>query len=251
MHAPIDCAETHARFSQAKARRAQEILSRKVVVRDDYRLIRRVAGLDVAYVGRGEHATGIGVAAVLSYPSLSLIDCIVYVSRVCIPYIPGLLAFREMAVLAPAVIRLESLYNIDLYVVDGHGIAHPRRLGIASHIGVVFDKPSIGVAKRRLYGRETVVAGRRVLLDEKGDIIAVIVESGRGSRIYVSPGNKITPLSAAKLVVSMLRRGRRLPEPTRIADKISKSVKRQVTSRRVSYGFSRCSDNNFHDISLI
>ncbi|MCE4601429.1 MAG: endonuclease V [Desulfurococcales archaeon] len=251
MHASINCSETHARFSQARARRAQEVLSRKVVVRDDYRQIRRIAGLDVAYAGRGEYTTGIGVAVVLSYPSLSLIDCVVYVSRVCIPYIPGLLAFREMAVLAPAVIRLESLYNIDLYVVDGHGIAHPRKLGIASHIGVVLDKPSIGVAKKRLYGRESIAAGKRVLLDENGDIIAVIVESGRGSRIYVSPGNKITPLSAAKLVASMLRGGRRLPEPTRIADKISKTVKRKIISSGITHGFSRCSDSSFHGISLI
>ena len=243
------CEMIKSRFSQDKARKAQLLLSRKVLLRDTYSPIRIVAGVDVAYMKGVDQDIGVGVVVALSYPSLRLIDCVVYIAKVCIPYIPGLLAFREMAVLGPALIRLNSLYSVDVYVVDGHGIAHPRRLGIASHIGVVMDRASIGVAKKRLYGREITIADRRVLVDDNGKVIAVVLESGRRSRIYVSPGNKITPFTAARLISSMLRKGRRLPEPTRVADRISKEIRRWLNETTPYLGYLRCSDSRFPGIS--
>ncbi len=239
----LACRDVESRFSPQIAMEAQRLLTSKLVLEDRYGPIRYVAGLDVAYVKRGEETVGAGVAVLLSYPSLEVEDCVAYVARVCIPYIPGLLAFREMNVLAPAVLKLESKNKVDLYVVDGHGIAHPRRFGIASHVGVVMDKPSIGVAKKRLYGREEVWKGSRVLLDEDGRILALILKSGRGSKIYVSPGHRITPFSAARLVSSMLRRGHRLPEPTRVADRISKSIRTRLKAGDMGSGFIDCLSN--------
>jgi deoxyribonuclease V len=215
-------------------------------VEDDYGPIRRVAGLDVAYIRRGEYSLGVGVAAVLHYPSLRLEDCVIYVGPVCVPYIPGLLAFREMAVLGPILAKLGKL--IDLYVADGHGIAHPRRFGIASHVGVVTDTPSIGVAKKRLYGREVREGTRRVLVSDNGERIAAIIESGRGKAIYVSPGHRISLESAVNLVKKMMRPGGRLPEPTRIADSISKRVRNELkTTVNSMAGFIGCSNSRSLD----
>ncbi len=184
----------------------------------------------------------------LRYPSLELVKCVAAVREVCIPYVPGLLAFREMAVLAPALARLIRLLGRkpDLIIVDGHGIAHPRRAGIATHVGVAFDIPSIGVAKRRLYGRETQQAGMELLVAEEGPI-AVILRKGR-SRIYVSPGHRVGLKTSARLVGSMLKRGR-LPEPTRLADKISKELRRNVEPPpQGSIRYIQCSNSSSRSI---
>ncbi len=213
-----------------------------MIVRDDYGPIHRVAGLDVAYTKVEGYDLGIGVAAVLSYPSLAEEACYAYTRIVCIPYIPGLLAFREMAVLGPIIARLRN--HIDLYVVDGHGIAHPRRFGIASHVGVVSNTPSIGVAKKRLYGKEIAEGPLRLLVGDNGEKIAAVIESGRGKEIYVSPGHRISLDSAVRLVKSMLKPGSRLPEPTRIADAISKRIRREVKRTGVARpGFIECSSS--------
>ena len=147
--------------------------------------------------------------------------------RVCIPYVPGLLAFREMAVLAPALLALSREVKPDLVIVDGHGIAHPRRAGIASHVGVVFNVPSIGVAKKRLYGSEVERGGLRILVDQRGAPIAALLMRGR-SKIYVSPGHRITLESSIKLITSMWKKGK-LPEPTRLADRVSKEIRAKMS----------------------
>jgi len=224
----INCGDIRERFSPERASRAQLRLRERVILNDDYPPLRHVAGLDVAYTRIGGLEYGIGVAVALSYPSLQVEGCIAYVTRVCVPYIPGLLAFREMVVLAPALLRLLRKTPIDLVLVDGHGIAHPRGLGIASHVGVVFDMPAIGVAKKRLYGKEVSVNSKRLLVAEDGSPIAVILESGRSSKIYVSPGHRVSVNSAARIVRAMLRKGRKLPEPTRIADTITKRLRRRL-----------------------
>lgn len=234
------CIRVERRFSPRTAARAQRLLAARLVVEDDFDPIRRVAGLDVSYTRRDSSSIGVGVAVLLSYPGLEVRECVAYISRVCIPYIPGLLAFREMEVLGPVLIRLASRGRVDLYVVDGHGIAHPRRFGIASHVGVVMDAPSIGVAKKRLYGREESLGGSRVLVDHSGMVLAHIIESGRGSRIYVSPGHRVSHATAARIISSMLRRGYRLPEPTRIADRVSRSLRGLLKSGRLTPGFIDC-----------
>ena len=247
MTSPKDlCSEIKRRFTSSKAYKAQHWIAQHAIVEDKYEPIRIVAGLDVAYRRSEDGSIGYGVAAALSYPSMKLIDCEVFIDKVCVPYIPGLLAFREMAVLAPALIRLLSRVKPNLLVVDGHGIAHPRRAGIATHVGVVFDIPSIGVAKKRLYGREVTDLDGTYLVDEKGSRIAAIIRRGGKSKLYVSPGHRLSVKTSSALVRSMLRRGR-LPEPTRVADRISKEVRTSFSPRSLPL-HRKCSDSSFYSI---
>jgi deoxyribonuclease V len=243
------CDEIRRRFSPEKAIRAQRTIARKALILDQYGPVRVVAGLDVAYKRFTSNTVGVGVAVALSYPGMRLIDCLVAVREVCIPYIPGLLAFREMAVLAPALTRLLSSTTVDLVVVDGHGIAHPRKAGIATHVGVVFNTPSIGVAKKRLTGKPMILDGQEVLVDDNGTPIAAVIRRGRGT-IYVSPGHRVGLKSSVSLVRSMLRRGK-LPEPTRVADAISKKFRNTLSPPRSDIEYIRCSDSSSHSISSL
>ncbi len=240
------CSDVEKRFSPSKAIRAQNILRSRVVLRDDFPPIRVVGGLDVAYLREGY---GIGVAIALSYPSMKVLDCWAYVRRICVPYIPGLLAFREMAVLAPALARLLSLNPLDLVVVDGHGVAHPRGLGIASHVGVAFDIASIGVAKKLLYGEIVEQGGRQYIVDRSGRRIGIVLKRPRGSVIYVSPGHKVSVETAGSLVEAMSKGNYKLPEPTRIADRVSKELRRLL--REPTSGYIRCSGSSSRSISFV
>ncbi|MEB3860214.1 MAG: endonuclease V, partial [Desulfurococcales archaeon] len=216
------CRAVRERFSVARAERAQRLMSSMLSLEDSYGPVRVVAGLDVAYKRYEGGEIGVGVAVALSYPGFRVLKCYAAVRLVCVPYIPGLLAFREMAVLSPAFKSLLLESRPDLVLVDGHGLSHPRGFGIASHVGVAFGVPSIGVAKKRLYGRERRQGDRVLLVSERGPVGEVI--NVGGSRIYVSPGHGVSLVSAASLVRGMLRR-HRLPEPVRVADSISKRVK--------------------------
>ncbi len=238
------CESILRRFDAGKAIRAQRKLANKIILKDDFNPIRVVVGLDAAYV-KGNPRLGVGVAVALSYPSMRLIDCQAYVTQVCVPYIPGLLAFREAAVLVPALIRLLKRTPADLLIVDGHGIAHPRKLGIASHIGVAFNLPSIGVAKKKLYGKIIIRDSKEYIVDDSGSVLGTVLRSRRGSKIYVSPGHRITPDTAAKLVSSMMKL-HKLPEPTYVADSISKSIRSSITSK---IGYIQCYDSNSRSIS--
>ena len=134
------------------------------------------------------------------------------------PYIPGLLSFREIPILIQALTNLHT--RVDAILVDGQGIAHPRRLGIAAHLGLLIDVPTVGVAKSRLVGTHAPLdeaAGSTAELMLGHDIIGTVVRSKTGTKpLYVSPGNHIDHASALKLVQECMR-GYRLPEPTRLA----------------------------------
>ncbi len=157
-----------------------------------------------------------------------VVDCYVAIRRVCIPYIPGLLAFREMYLLVPAVLRIINRYCVDLMLVDGHGISHPRRLGIASHVGLAFNKPSIGVAKKRLIGKEVIRNGNH-FLEYKGEVVAAEVRTPRGGRIFVSPGHLMELHIAVSIVKRLFKYPYKLPYPLHLADSISKASKKLRT----------------------
>jgi len=154
------------------------------------------------------------------------------------PYVPGLLSFRELPALLSALAGLPR--EPDLIFVDGHGIAHPRGLGIAAHLGVVSGLPTIGVAKKILTGTHAELPqqrGARVpLLDRRGSIIGWVLRSKDAVRpLIVSPGNRVSLDSAVELTMACVRR-HRLPEPTRlIASGIA--ARRQTRS---SVAFLRC-----------
>ncbi|MBS7646015.1 endonuclease V [Candidatus Bathyarchaeota archaeon] len=167
--------------------------------------VKRIAGVDVAYV----NGSAVATAVLLSAWSLALIGDSTIRLEVGIPYIPGLLGFREAPLMARAIRGLRE--EPDVILVDGHGLAHPRRFGSACHLGVILDKPTIGVAKARLYGSES---GEHVL-DGSGNPIARIIHDRRGKPYYVSVGHRVTLKDAAEIV--RLCMGVHGPQPLRMA----------------------------------
>jgi deoxyribonuclease V len=155
---------------------------------------------------------------VLSYPDLAVVEIGAVEQTVDLPYIPGLLSFRESPVILAAYEKLRL--KPDLILVDGQGIAHPRRFGIASHLGVLLDIPAIGCAKSLLCGGHDwlgVEAGSVAQLEHDGEVIGMALRTKTGVRpVYVSIGHKVD-LTAAVSWVSNCCRGYRLPEPTRLA----------------------------------
>lgn len=183
----------------------------------DYSKLRYIAGLDASYSRGLIHA----VAVLVKYPSGELIDHVLVNQRINIPYIPGLLAFREAPGYFRALAKLK--YEPDIIYVDGHGLSHPRGFGIATHIGFVLNKPSIGVAKSKLYG-ELVETNGRVLIKSHGRIVGEVLKH-RGMELYVSIGYMIKLEDAVTLTKQLLRPEYDLPIPTALADKYTKKHK--------------------------
>lgn len=190
------------------------MLASRVVREKTFGEIELIAGIDVSFKGE-EAAAGV---VVLEYPGMEEVERAIAKVRVTFPYIPGLLAFRE----GPSIVAaLEKLKNEpDLLMLDGQGIAHPRRMGIATHIGVIFDKPSIGCAKSRLWGsyhEPGPEKGSWSYLYDGAEIIgAVLRTKDKAPPLFVSIGHRIDLQSALEIVLSCCR-GDRLPEPTRLA----------------------------------
>ena len=175
-----------------------------------------IAGVDIS----GVDARGMarGAIVVLSYPELEPVESIVTEETVDFPYIPGLLSFREVPLLLAACEKLPIIP--DLIMVDGQGIAHPRRIGLASHLGLFLDIPTIGCAKSRLCGSHGTVAnepGSWAELFDRDEVIGVALRTKTRSRpLYISIGHKVNLPLAIHWVLSCCR-GYRLPEPTRLA----------------------------------
>ncbi|OSN03908.1 endonuclease V [Lonsdalea britannica] len=200
--------------------RAEQLIKAAQVVRHDalpFEQPALIAGADVGFEQEGTVTRA--AIAILAYPSLELVEYQIARIPTTMPYIPGLLSFRE----APALMAAwESLrHPPDLLFVDGHGISHPRRLGVASHFGLMVDVPTIGVAKRRLCGQyaalDADVDSQQPLMD-KGEQIGWVWRSKlRCNPLFVSTGHRVG-LETALLWVKRCTRGYRLPEPTRWAD---------------------------------
>ena len=176
-----------------------------------------VVGLDVSF-DRKSHL-GTAAAVVLNYPELSLVEKQVVVGKVDFPYIPGLLSFREIPLTLEACERLTIAPG--LVMVDGQGIAHPRRIGLASHLGLFLDTPTIGCAKSPLTGKYDMPGespgNYTEIRAEDGEVIGAALRTKKGSQpLIVSIGHKIDLESAIQWVL-LCCRGYRLPEPTRLA----------------------------------
>ncbi len=205
----------------AGARRLQQALAAQVRLRDEFpQPLRLIAGLDVGFEERGRITRA--VAVLLDGRTGEALGEVVVRRATSMPYIPGLLSFRELPALLQALSELPG--RPDLLFVDGQGIAHPRRLGIAAHLGVVADLPSIGVAKTLLVGAGEAPGPRRgertPLLDGE-EQIGWLLRSKDGVRpLVVSPGHRVSLLAAPELVLRYVTRYR-LPEPTRLADRLA------------------------------
>ena len=177
---------------------------------------RFVAGVDIS-VNRWTK-TGTAAVVILSYPAPEIVEIKVATDRMDFPYIPGLLSFRE----APLLLAAFEKLNItpDLVLVDGQGIAHPRRIGIASHLGLWLGVPTIGCAKSRLCGEHDIpdnATGSYTELKDNGEVIGAVLRTKTGVKpLYVSIGHMIDLTAAVKWVLNCCR-GYRLPEPSRLA----------------------------------
>ncbi len=182
---------------------------------------RWIAGVDVGLGRFGKTARA--AAVMLDARDLRVVARVVVEQPVALPYIPGLLSFRELPALLEALARLPRVP--DLVLCDGQGIAHPRRFGIAAHLGVATGLVSIGVAKSILIGGHDALAaekGSRAALRIDDEIVGTAVRSRVGSRpLIVSPGHRVGIDAAADQVMALVTRYR-LPEPTRLADRLSK-----------------------------
>jgi deoxyribonuclease V len=198
------------------ARQLQRELAPMVSRRNEVGDVRLVAGADISASNDG----GVARAAVvvLQYPDLALVEKKVVEGAVTFPYVPGLLSFREAPLVLAACQELDS--DPDVILVDGQGILHPRRMGLASHLGLFLDKPTIGCAKSRLCGRHAPVGaepGARADVVHEGEVIGAALRTRAGtSPVYVSIGNKVS-LNVAIDWVLRCCRGARLPEPARLA----------------------------------
>ena len=198
----------------------QHRLRSRVVKLGSPRRIDYVAGADVGFE-RGGGVTRAAVA-VLTFPALQLVDHAVARLPTTFPYVPGLLSFREIPALLAALGQLTT--SPDLILCDGHGFAHPRRFGIASHLGVYCGIPTIGVAKTRLIGEHGAPPQRRgawVPLRHDGETIGAVLRSrANTSPIYVSIGHRVSLAAAVRLVMACTTRFR-LPETTRWAHRLA------------------------------
>lgn len=206
----------------AEAIALQNTLRHQVRIEDDFGRIRTIAGIDCSYDIKNNLSRA--AVVVMERNVLEPVISVMALLPTSFPYIPGLLSFREIPVILEALSLLPE--KPDLLMVDGQGIAHPRRLGIAAHLGVITDTPAIGVAKSRLTGTYAAPGHTRgstaPLLDKKGLHIGMVLRSRDNVKpLFVSPGHRIGHEAALALTLECLR-GYRLPEPTRIADKLSK-----------------------------
>lgn len=203
-----------------EARRLQHELAPLVDTSDRLGPVRRVAGVDVGFDKR--NALTRAAVAVLTFPALEPVEEALATCPTRFPYVPGLLSFREAPAILAALDRLAEAP--DLLLCDGQGIAHPRRFGIACHLGVLTDIPSIGVAKKRLVGSHADPADTRgawTALEHEGETLGAVLRSrAQVKPIFVSPGHRVSVETAVELVMACTTRYR-LPETTRRADRLA------------------------------
>jgi len=194
----------------------QRSLASQVVRRNEVNAPGLIAGVDISPPDRRGMARG--AVVVLRFPELEVVEHSVVQQRVGFPYVPGLLSFRETPLILAACERLTL--TPDLFIADAQGIAHPRRLGLASHLGLLLDVPAIGCAKSILCGRHGELGeepGSYTPLLDGDEVIGAALRTKRGSSpVYVSIGHKVDLEAALHWVMACLR-GYRLPEPTRLA----------------------------------
>ena len=217
--------------SPAEAMEIQRQLRGKVSKERSFGEVHTVAGVDVGFKGEVARAA----VVVLSYPELQPLDYSVAELPVEFPYIPGLLSFREGPSVLAALEKLAT--EPDLFIFDAQGLAHPRRMGLASHIGIIIDRPSIGCAKSRLCGTHHEPGPERgsyVHLYDDDEVIGAVVRTRTGVKpLYVSIGHRIDLESAIEYVLGCCR-NHRLPETTRYAHRVAGGERLQIKASQPS-----------------
>lgn len=201
----------------------QKSLMDRLILRDDFKEIKTVAGVDVGF--EENNTITRAAIAVLDIETLELVESAIARRPTTFPYVPGLLSFREIPAVLQAMLELKE--TPDLLLCDGQGIAHPRRFGIAAHLGLLTDIPSVGVAKSRLigtYDEVPVEKGNHVPLIDKGEQIGVVLRTRTNVKpLFISPGHRVGMESAIRFVMKCTTRYR-LPETTRWAHKLASGL---------------------------
>lgn len=230
---PVRIRKLHAwDLETAGARAVQQRLRERVLLQPlALGRISAVAGCDLAVSRRLGRA--VAATVVMSFPALEPVETRVHDSPLVFPYIPGLLSFREIPALVACLERVETPF--DVMLCDGQGIAHPRRLGLASHLGLMLDLPTIGCAKSRLLGvhdEPGVERGAFAPLYDRGERIGSVLRTRDDVKpLYVSPGHRVDHPSSRRITLACATRYR-LPEPTRLADIAAGIEKRRLEGRR-------------------
>ena len=212
------------RLSPSDAIRLQKELARRIDLSPLQKLPKFVAGLDCAF---SKDAQSIYAAAVVfSFPQLQLIETVSAKGPLTFPYVPGLLSFREAPVCLKAAAKLTT--TPDLWLIDGQGVAHPRRLGLASHLGLFLNTPTVGCAKSRLIGsyeKPESEKGKYSWLYDKDEKIGAVVRTRTNVKpLFISPGHLCNFIDAIKYTLACTTKYR-LPEPTRIAHQTVSKIK--------------------------
>lgn len=215
-----DC--TRPKFSIRKAHKVQSDLAKSIVFEDKLQDTRLIAGIDIAYTKE----LSIGAVAVLEYDSLELVELQTAVTRTRFPYVPTLLSFRELPPAVQSVRKLRSQPSI--FLVDGQGFAHPYGCGFASHLGLVIQKPTIGVAKSRLCGKIGEAREGMAFLYYQNRIVGAAVTTKKNQNpVYVSVGHMVSLETAIRIVKHCTVRSR-VPEPILRAHAIAAAEKRKI-----------------------
>lgn len=203
-------------FSIERLTLLQKKLAERIILADEFEKAEIIAGCDAAYAGENAYC-----AAVVLDRAFNVMEKKVTKTKVSFPYIPTFLAFREAGPILKTVKKVK--HNFDVLLVDGHGIAHPRGVGIASHVGVLLDIATIGVAKHRLCGsvRGKIKLNKpRPLLFEGRQVGYAIQTKKNTNAIYISPGHKVSLKSSLQIVRRCVK-NHKLPEPLRIAHELA------------------------------
>lgn len=212
------------KVSPKEAIQIQKEYAKRVITEDKLGKVRFVAGVDVGF--ENNNTITCAAIAVMHFPELELYEHAIARRPTSFPYIPGLLSFREIPAVLDAMHKLKQLP--DLLLCDGQGIAHPRRLGIASHLGVLTGIPAIGVAKNRLIGTHDKLAQQKgcwVSLHDGHEVIGAVVRTRSNVKpLYISPGHKISLKTSIHIVMQCITKYR-LPETTRWAHELASNSK--------------------------
>ncbi|MBW2970981.1 endonuclease V [Candidatus Woesearchaeota archaeon] len=207
-----------AKMEIRKLKEEQLKLAKKVIVKDDFSEIKLIGGCDVAYTADEL----VAVVVVLEYKTLKVVEVKRVTDKPKFPYISTLLCYRESPAINEACSQLEN--RPDLLMCDCHGIAHPLRIGCASHIGLLLDIPTIGVAKKILCGD---LDEGKLFVD--GEHRATLLHTRKFSNpLIVSPGHRITLKTSLEIVKHCIKDGSKLPEPLRLAHKFSVKKRREL-----------------------
>lgn len=206
------------RVDIAKLKAEQLKLANEVICRDEFDKVKIVGGVDQAFIGDEV----ISAIVVCDYKTLNPIEEKYSIIKATIPYIPGYLSYREAPAIVEAYNKLEQ--KPDVLMVDGNGILHPRRIGMASHVGILLNTPTIGIAKNLLLGE---VLDREVMVGNEVRAFELITKE-HAKPIYVSIGHKITLGSSVRIVKESLVYPHKLPEPLHLAHRKANEMKEQL-----------------------